>query len=375
MVSVLHVTTAGRIGGAERLIADVIRAAQRDSGFRLAVCVLHRASDLAAELADTGVPIYELGLDGPRGVPKALVGLIKLVSRHHFDVIHTHLVHASALGLVAAKAARAPLAVMTRHYDRYASMFGSRTDRLLQDAANRLADHTFAISDAVRLTLQSAEGVAPERITVVPNGIDLARIEHQAGVRSGTVRRATGQMTISSVGSLERRKGHEFLIRALAQLDFRPKPRLILVGDGALRAELMTLAAALGIRDRVDFLGYQANPYPWLARSDLYVQPSLEEGFGISVLEAMALGRPVVASNVGGLPEVVKDEQTGLLVAARQPHALGEALTRLLHDAELRDRLGAAGRAQVRARFDVRLTAARYGDTYRQLLSARGVSA
>lgn len=372
MISVLHVTTDGRIGGAERLIADVVRAARRNGQYEPSVCVLRRGGDLRAELTDTPIQVHELGLGGPASAPRVLAALTRLLARQRYDVVHTHLIHASAIGLMAAKLARAPLAVMTRHYERYVWIYGTALDRMLQRTANRLADHVFAISEAVRRTLVEREGVSPARITTVPNGIDIQRVRRLGIVATSAV--SPAGITIGSVGSLERRKGHEYLMEALALLQTEPPPRLLLVGDGPLRTELERLALKLGVRHRVELTGYQADPYRSLARMDIYAQPSLEEGFGIAVIEAMALERPVVAADTGGLPEIVKDGVNGLLVAPRDPRALAQTLARLAENADLRRRLGGAGRALVEARFDAATTAARYGDAYRRLLRPRAIS-
>ena len=172
-------TTGGRIGGAERLIADVARAAKR-TGSDVEVCVLGHREDLGVELAADGIIVHELGLARAVGAPAVLFALARLVRRRRYDVVHTHLIHASAIGLAAARLGGIPLAVMTRHYERYAWLYGTRLDRTLQRAANAMAHHIFAISDAARETMVRLEGVTPDRISVVPNGIDLERVRRRA---------------------------------------------------------------------------------------------------------------------------------------------------------------------------------------------------
>ena len=365
---VLHVVTAGRIGGAERLIADVLVAASRVGRYQASVCVLQRAGDLGEELARAGVPVHELGLAGAVGTPLALASLVRLLRARRVDVVHTHLLHASAIGLTAARLAGTPLAVMTRHYDRYVSMYGNGVDRVLQRTANMLAHHIFAISDAARQTLVHEEGVPATRVTVVENGTDVERIERLA-LGAGT--RAGEGLIVGTVGSLERRKGHEHLLDAIARVRLEPLPRLVLIGDGPERGRLVALAERLGVADRVEFAGYLRNPYPRIAGFDIYAQPSVEEGFGIAVIEAMALERPVVVARSGGLPEIVTDGLNGIVVPPADPRALGDAIARLAADTVLRRRLAAAGKALVAERFDAARTAERYGQAYVELLGSR----
>ncbi len=363
-------TTDGRIGGAERLIIDIIRANLDVGAIQPEVCVLLQAGNLGQELRAMGVPVHELRLRRSVGAPLALARLAGIVSRRRFDVVHTHLLHASALGLAAARIANVRLAVMTRHYEQYVWTYGSWDDRLAQWFTNRLAGHIFAVSDAALQVLVGRECVAPDRVTVVPNGVDLARVRRLA--KGGETLTAGRQdvITVGSVGSLETRKGHKYLLEAFALLE-DSKTRLLLVGDGTLRDELRRQVVDLGIVDRVEFTGYQSNPYEFLARMDIYAQPSVEEGFGIAVIEAMALGIPVVASNTGGLPELVRNGETGVLVPRQDAKSLIGALSRLIADPEFRRAVGRAGRTFVDSRFDAATTAARYTDAYRRLLEAR----
>lgn len=367
----LHVTTGGRIGGAERLLIDVLVAGHAEQLFSAKVSILGRGEDLSVELRRAGIPVFAYGARGPAGMVLALARLTAEIRRGRYDVVHAHLIHGGAVGMLAARFGRARAAVLTRHYERFVWLYGTRLERALHIVGHRLADHICAISEAARSVMLDREGVRSDRVSVVPNGTDVARVRSQASATDGLVdvHLSPGDVVVGSVGSLHPRKGHADLIRALALMEHRSRVRCVLIGDGPALAQLQELAVELDLAERVSFLGYQAQPYPIIQSFDVYVQPSHEEGFGVAVLEAMALGRPVVATAVGGLPEIITAPSLGVLVPVSDVTGLAAALDRLVGDPGLRDRLGRAGSAHVASCFSSASTARGYSDVYRALLS------
>lgn len=369
---VLHVTTTGNIGGAERLIIDL--ASIRLPGVELAVCILGSGGALAAALATIGVRSYALDLRRGWQGPATIVRLAQLIRAHRTDVVHGHLIHGSAAATVAARLTRVHPAVFTRHYAMATRWYGTPTDRMLERAANGLTNRIFAISEAVRRSLIE-EHVDPRRIEVVPNGIDAGRV--RASVRSPDPRVRRGRPVLGTVASLQTRKGHADLLRAVAAVRAAGVDvDLVLIGDGPLASELHQLAADLRIADLVRFFGYEPAPYPAMAAFDMYVQPSVEEGFGIAVLEAMALGLPVVATRAGGLPEIVEDTRSGTLVDTHDPDGLARAILGLVRDPAARRRFGRRGADLVEERFESAKMATSYARAYVRLIggatSARG---
>lgn len=362
---VLHVTTSSAIGGAERLLTDVLRNAPPGRTHPV-VCTLAPPGDLQRELAGIGVESFALGFSHRGAAARALRDLRRHIQAEHYDVVHTHLVHASAIGLLAARWTATPVAVMTRHYGHYVRIYGTRVDRLLDRVSNVLADRIFAISNAVRDVLVEGEGVPADRVETVPNGVDAARVRRQAGAR---VLRQDARLKLVTVASLHPAKGQTVLLDASRRLlDSGLAVEVVLVGGGQLDAVLRQRVRELDLESYVRFVGYVANPYIEMAAADIYVQPSLDEGFGISVLEAMALELPVIASATGGLPEIVVDGTNGLLVTPGDAIALAAAIQRLEGDRSLRDRLARRGHAAVTTSFDARRVARRYADAYELLL-------
>lgn len=369
---VLHVTTGSTIGGAERLLIDMIRLTS-PAAARASICTLSRRGDLQRELAEHVDEALALDVASERDVPAALLRLTRHLRARRYDVVHTHLVHASALGLAAARLTGVPAAVMTRHYTVHVWRYGSPVDRALDRVSDRLAHRVFAVSAAVREALVHGEHVASDRVEVIANGIDVARVRALAAAAPAG---GTSAFRLVSTATLHPTKGHATMLEALARVRAHGiETELVLVGDGPLRADLERRASELGVAAAVRFTGYLRDPYGVVKSADVYVQPSLAEGFGISVLEAMALERPVIATSAGGLAEIVDDDATGVLVPPGDVAALTAAIERLARDAAERRRLGTAGYESVRVRYDAATAAARYLSAYRAVLARRAARA
>ncbi len=273
-----------------------------------------------------------------------------LVAGH--DVVHFHTARAHALAPFCR--GRGARLVVTRRMD-YVPRGGVYARWLY----NRAVDAVIAISEGVRTALLRA-GVRADRIRVVPSGIDVTAVDAPPGARAA-VRAAwhveADDVLVLVLGALERRKGHAVLLDAARRLaSQRPALRYVFAGDGSERAALAGAAHELG--DRVVFAGFRQDVGACLAAADVVALPSLHEGLGVAALEAMAAGRPVVASRVGGLAEVVVDGETGLFAEPGEPESLATALATLASDRDLRARLGEGGRRRVLARY----TAARMAE-------------
>ncbi len=228
--------------------------------------------------------------------------------------------------------------------------------RRFVDAATRArVDRFIAVSEAVAVRLL-ADGADPTRVAVVLNGVDFAALDEAAARQDGVPPLGEGRV-VACIARLEPVKGVEHFVRAAALVD---GATFVVAGTGSLEARLREIALAQRGGSRVEFLGSVPSAAALMARADVVVVPSLSEAFGLVAAEAMALGRPVVATRVGGLPEVVVDGQTGLLVEPNDSPAVANAVRRLLDDSGLAARLGAAGRAHARERFDARRMAAEY---------------
>lgn len=331
-------------------------------------CVLVAPPGSRAE-AEAGARGFEVRAVRMRGDADvfAVVELTRVLRALAPDVVHLHTGRATWLGALAARAAARP-ALSTRRMDRRVRR-GWRT-RLVY---GRLLARVAAISPAVARCLEEG-GVDRARVAVVPSTIDPRRV---APVRGRAAARAAlgledDDVAFLALASLVPRKGLDVLVRARARLarrgDARDERALVFVaGDGPERGALEALARGEHVSERVRFLGARADVGDLLAACDAFVLPSRREGLGVSALEAMAAGRAVVASRVGGLAEAVVHERTGLLVPPDDVDALADALSRLVREPATRARLGAAGPARVAEGFLPEQMVDAYETLYREI--------
>jgi len=238
---------------------------------------------------------------------------------------------------------------------------------VLDRTAPRHVDRFVAVSQAVATGL-AADGVDAHSIRVIHNGVDLERLQSQASDVL-PVSMSHGAPLIGYVGRLEPVKGCEFFLRAAAMVRERfPESSYVVAGSGSAESSLRELAHSLGIADRVSFLGHLDTTAALISSLDVLVVPSLSEASGLSAIEAMALGTPVVATAVGGLPEVLAEGECGLLVAPSDPGAITSAVTRLLDEPDLVQRLVAAGRTRAEKVFSAERMVDEYLALYRELV-------
>jgi glycosyltransferase involved in cell wall biosynthesis len=290
----------------------------------------------------------------------ALWALIRIFRRERPAIVHTHTSKAGALGRVAAWIVGVPVIVHTPHGHVYYGHFGPLLSRLFLRIERLLARMTttmIALTGAEREDHLAQHVGKRETFAVVPSGIDVARFR-QAGTKAGgRLPGATypeGAYVIGSVGWLTPVKGHRVVIEALAKLKPKyPKTHLLLVGSGHLRGELSELAARLGVTASVDFLGARTDVPDCLRALHCFVLPSFNEGMGRALIEAMAAGRPVIASRVGGIPAIVEHGKSGLLVPPGDAEALVAAIADVIDRPERARALGEAARARIDESFSV----------------------
>ena len=338
---------------------------------------------VAERLGVPVVPLAQLHRDvSPLRDAVAAVQLARLIRRERPHVIHTHTAKAGAVGRLAALAARRsprPIVVHTFHGHVLRGYFGEVKTagfRLVERWLARASDALVAVSPQVRDDL-AALGVAPrEKFAVVRLGIELERrVAAELGARE-EARRLLGvppeRFLVGWTGRMTAVKRTDDVLLALAGLRRRGvDAALCMVGDGPDRKRVEERARALGIARACLYLGYQEDVAPWYAAFDAVVLASVNEGTPVSVIEALAAARPVVATRVGGVPDVVRDGVDGFLVASGDVEALAERLHRLAGDRALREQMGAAGRARVLPRYAVSRLVDDVDRLYRSLLAAR----
>jgi glycosyltransferase involved in cell wall biosynthesis len=303
----------------------------------------------------------------------------RLLRRERIDIVHCHMAIASFCASPAAWLSRVPVVIETTH-GREIWREGKRfkgsfwVDRQI----GRFIDKFIAVSDAVAKHLEENKRIASGKIVVIHNGRDLAQFRPATADEVAQARAELGladQPVVLMLARFSAEKGHALLIDSIRLL-VRRWPRLIvlLAGDGPEEAEIKTQCIYHGLRNNVRFLGYRTDAQRLFAAADVVVLPSKIEGLPLVAVEALAAGRPVVATAVGGTPEVVIHEETGLLVPPDDATSFADALDRLLSDPDLRVRLGSRGRALVEERYDVQTQIDRTLALYRQLCKASRIA-
>ena len=353
-VRVAHVVESLELGGLEKLLIDIVRYTDR-SRFAPRVITLGHRGLFADEIEAMDCPVTSLGI-GP-GLSARAWALPKLAARFRRErvgVVHTHSEGPLLFGAPAAKFARVPRVVHTRHHG--PDPGSSRRALRAMALASRWVDVFACVADD-GARRGAAEGIAPSKMVTVWNGIDLDRFAYRGPAPRGPA---------VIVARLNPEKDHATLLHAVAiATAAEPEFRLEIAGDGPCFTALRGLAGRLRLGDRARFLGKVDDVPALLSRAGLLVLSSRLEGISLTLLEAMARGLPVVATKVGGNPEVVIDGETGRLVPARSPEALAVAMLELWRDPERSTALGVAGRARAERFFDVRETVARYEALYR----------
>jgi glycosyltransferase involved in cell wall biosynthesis/serine acetyltransferase len=343
---VFHMADSLEMGGSEHQMVEVA-CRQKARGYEITVGCLSKKGILLSVLGQAGITVTEFnpngGLFSPAGVRQVL-RLASFLRRHRFDVFQAHDLYSTLLGVPAARLARVPVTFSSRR-DLASWWWYTRRNRWILRHVQSFSTRVIANSQAVQDFLIQKDGFDPGRIRVVRNAVDFERF---ASVPSDREKLFAGlhreDKLIAVVANMNfKTKGHAELIVAGTEIcrEF-PEAKFLFIGDGAERPHLERTVEELGLRDHFLFLGRRGDVPNILACCDLFVLPSWAEGLPNSVLEAMAAGVPVVATQVGGIPEIIEDGVGGLLVPARDSRALALAIVQIFRDPKR-----AAGFAQV----------------------------
>ncbi|MDX2168966.1 MAG: glycosyltransferase [Deltaproteobacteria bacterium] len=373
---VLFTITSSDIGGAEMILRELALRLDR-AAFRPLVCSLRAPGRIADEIAAAGVPVVSLELGDAaraRDLTAGALRLARLIDQHSVDVAHSFLYRANLLTRLAGRLARRRPAVVTGHHTLtpYAGAAATLSSRVTRG----LSDCLVAPSQAVRQALVDKERVARERIVVIENGVDAARFDRRPGAAlRAELGLAPETVLVGFVGRLSFEKRLVDLLASVAALRARRLPmHAVIIGDGAERPGLEAAIRGLGLQGHATLLGVRRDLPPLYAAMDVFALPSMEEAAPTVLLEAMACGRAVVATRVGGAADMVEDGVSGLLVDPERPAELTAALAALAADAALRARLGAAAHRRVRAHFTVERMVDRHAELYRRLRPAASES-
>lgn len=356
-----HVVLSLDVGGLERVVATLAKA-QRAAGARVFVYALDRAGALAEPLPAAGVPVRTVGRSQYGFDPGAVMRLARMLRKDGVRIVHGHNYGAVWYGALAARLMRGTRVIYTIH----GAVTSARrsTSRLLHLG---LVNDVVFVSAHARTVARTAGLVVERHVHTIVNGVDLAAFAVPGDGR--TIRREHGiaedAPVCGIVARLTEAKDHPTLFAAVARLrESYPGLHCLVVGDGELRVDLERDAASRGVGDRIHFAGARENVRDYLNAMDVFVLSSVTEGLAMTLLEAMAAARPIVATRVGGNPEAVEEGTTGLLVAPSNPGALASAIASLVDRPDVARAMGEAGRNRALRHFNLDSMRSRYQAVY-----------
>jgi glycosyltransferase involved in cell wall biosynthesis len=363
------------IGGAEGQLVQLLAGMDRKR-FSPVVCCLSSASGAYADdIRNLGIEVHEVGFRGlrltrsPAQVFVEVSRLARLIRAQHPDIVHGFLFWAYVLGAFTARTAGVRTVISSR---RSLGTFKARRWHylLLERVANALTTLVIANSRAVRTDAIQQERLAPKKVVVIYNGVEIRPTEPVPSRIADELRLEEARTVVTVVANFIRYKGHRFFLEAWRTVVLAiPSAVAVLVGDGPERAACEKWVLQHGLARSVRFVGSRRDIPEILAATNIVVHPSLEEGFSNAILEAMAAGRPVIATAVGGNPEAVDDGRTGILVPPRNPERLAAAILGLAAEPDRAHAMGEAGRAKVMRCFSLDQMVSAYQDCYERVAS------
>ncbi len=366
MKTILHLIETSGPGGAEKMLISLVDHLDKAS-YRSVVCLL-KDGWLRDQFQRRGVDtfIHPLNRSFDIGWLRKFVGFVK---KHRIDLMHSHEFAMNTYGSIASVLSGVPI-VTTVHGKSYYWKYLRR--RMAYRFVSRQSKMV-AVSEDIARGLCQAVGIRPDRIRTIYNGIEIDLFHPNQRMREQIRRElqvTDEQSVIGAIGNLYPVKGHTYLVRAAAAvIRMVPNAVFFIAGRGHLLESLQAEARELGVENKIRFLGFRDDVPALLQAMDIFVLPSLSEGLPLSALEAMASGKPVVATRVGGVPEVVVDGETGFLTAPEDADELAEKLVCLLRTPCLAHQLGANGQEIVKERFSLDRMVKNYERLYQDVLS------
>ncbi len=346
-MKVLQLTTDMNIGGITSYIFELSKALK---GKGVDTVVASAGGDIEASLIEAGIPHEKLDIKtkfefSPK-VFLAAFAIKRIVQKEGVDIIHAHTRVSQVAGIIASRMTGVPMVTTCHGY------FKKR----LRAVIDTWGDKVIAISAAVYEHLKKDLGVKDERIELVYSGVDIDKFSKEFSesdiAKTKKYLGLTGKIVVGTIGRLSPVKGQKFFIKAMVEVLKRsPNAAGLVVGNGPEGPSIKSLAMALGIDDRISFLDSVSDTREVLSAIDIFVFPSVKEGLGIALLEALAAARPCIASRIGGIEDIIKDRENGILVDVGDSDAITAAALELLSDENLRLNLGQSGRRLVQSRF------------------------
>ncbi len=373
-ITILYVFAALPVGGAEQVLVTEVEGLDK-TRYTPLVCVLSEKGPIGEMIEKMGIPVIPLFRMKKNRFDYGIIRDLKRVMvQEKVSIVHTHLYDGGKYGRLAARLAKVPVVIHTIH-----NIYVKRRSKhhLINWCLSFFTDRIIAVSGAVKESVVRYDHIRPEKIQVLYNGIDLS--QGDLALDRDDVRSSLGikhqDVVIGVIARLEEQKGHQVLLEALSLIpDLPTNLKVLIVGDGKLRLSLEEETKKRGLSSRVVFLGTRKPIFPILKALDLFLLPSLWEGFSIALLEALAMGVPVIATKVGGAEEVITSGQQGLLIPPGEAHSLAAAIGEAWLHRDRFLRMAELGKEKVRQNFSKERHLTLLQDLYQEVLAEKGIN-
>ncbi|MGB9715901.1 MAG: glycosyltransferase [Thermodesulfovibrionales bacterium] len=371
-IRILEIYTNSNIGGVQQHILSLLKEYNREIVSPL-FCCFGKKGEIGVEIEKLGIDC--IFLDRPkykRFSLSIIIDLYNLMKKKEINVVKTHNYYANLYGRLSALMAGVPVKIASVQID-YHRKDKSIIRRIVNNLLSKITDKVVAISESVKMDILKYDHVPEDKVTVIYNGIDGDRF---SGIEKNLIRSELGispeTLVIGTVGRLVFQKGHQYLLEAISKLKGRiPRLMLLIVGDGRLKDELKDYAKALNISQDVLFLGNRRDIPEILSAIDIFVFPSLWEGLGMALIEAMAAGKPIIATDIPPIREIVNSEKVGILVPPKNSNAIADSIEFLFHNKNFAENLSNAARERVFTTFHIKTTARQYTELFENILRSK----
>lgn len=362
-MKILHINTEKTWRGGEQQTFNLLMGLKQRNISSHLLC--QPDSPMCEKTKEIGIKTFPISMHGEAD-PLGCLRIRKVINKFKYDILHSHTSHAHTLAFFSSIGTNVNRLV-SRRVD--FSIFRHSFLKLSGIKYHYMSDFYIAISHKIK-DIMVNDGISPSRIFVVPSGINpnrFADVDKDYLVAEFNIK--NNEQIVINVAHLAGHKGQQYLVRAIPLVLAKiPTARFFIVGGGELMNELKTLAASLGLTKELVFTGFREDVGAFYQIADLFVMSSIQEGLGTAVLDALALGKPVVATKAGGIPEIIENGVTGTLVPPADPQALAEGIIAYLANPEWTRQIGLQGQQKVRKNFSVDIMVEKNIDVYRQLL-------
>ena len=370
-IKLMHIVLSLNTGGLERVVINLLKGMDQNV-YNLYLCCLEEPGILIHEAEKIGVKVLTLNKKKAGIDYKSIFNLAKALKEYKIDIVHTHNPGSHFYGAIAGKIAKVPVIINTKH-GRNPSY--SRWNLIQKKLLSYITDKIVAVSEDARKMAIEIEKIPHRKVTTILNCIDIDK--YNVKVDKELKRQELGiskdDFVIGIVARLSPEKDHNTLLDAFRHVLDKSgqNVKLVIVGDGILKEELKQKSRILSITDNTIFLGERHDVPELLATFDLFVLPSLTEGISLTLLEAMSAGLPIVATNVGGNPEIVIDNKSGMIVPPQNINSMANAIIRIMSDKDTAKQMGLAGKIRAQERFSIEAMVSQYEQLYRDILNLK----